>query len=181
MNQRLQQRFERLESTRRDVLARLEGHDQTRLNRPRDDGGWSALQVLHHVITAEEGTLRYISKKMLAGAGLPRSGLVSRLRLLALQVGNASPFKFRAPAGTGDVPADIDPAELVSHWGEVRSGWRRLLEDFPEELTGRVVFRHAFVGLMGLPDTLGFLQSHLDHHARQVERLLEARAASPPA
>ena len=41
---------------------------------------------------------------------------------------------------------------------------------FPEELLDRLVFRHGFVGLMGLPDTLGFMQAHLDHHARQVER-----------
>jgi hypothetical protein len=37
-----------------------------------------------------------------------------------------------------------------------------------------MVFRHGWVGLMGLRDTLGFLQSHLDHHVRQVERLLRA-------
>jgi len=174
MNQQLQQRFERLESTRRDVLARLEGHDRARLNRPRADGGWSALQVLAHVINAEAGTLRYISKKMQAGTSLPRAGPVSRLRLLALQVANASPLRFRAPAGTGDVPADVEPGELFSRWDDVRAEWKQLLDDFPEELLDRVVLRHSMVGLIGLPDTLSFLQSHLDHHARQVERLLDA-------
>ena len=172
MNEQLQRRFERLESTRKDVLARLEAHDRARLNRPRDDGGWSALQVLSHVINAEAGTRRYISKKMLAGTGLPRAGLMSRLRLLALQLANVSPLRFRAPAGTGDVPADIEPGELLSRWEEVRAEWRQLLDDFPEELLDRVVLRHSMVGLMGLPDTLSFLQSHLDHHARQVDRVL---------
>lgn len=173
MNEDLRQRFERLEATRRDVLARLDGHDRARLNRPRADGGWSVLQVLHHVVGAEVGTRRYVSKKMLGGPRLPRSGLASRLRLLALQAANVSPLRFRAPAGTGDVPADIDPDELLSRWDEARTHWRRLLEDFPEDLLDRTVFRHAMVGLMGLPDTLAFLQSHLAHHARQVERLLE--------
>jgi hypothetical protein len=37
-----------------------------------------------------------------------------------------------------------------------------------------MVFRHMMVGLMGLPDTLTFLQSHLVHHARQIDRLLDA-------
>jgi hypothetical protein len=72
------------------------------------------------------------------------------------------------------VPTDIDPAELVSRWAESRAEWRELLDGFPEELLDRMVFRHALVGLMGLPDTLSFLQSHLAHHARQVERLLES-------
>ncbi len=172
MNENLRQRFERLEATRRDVLARLDGHDRARLNRPRTDGGWSVLQVLAHVVTAEAGTRRYVSKKMLGGPSLPRAGLKSRLRLLALRAANASPLRFRAPAGTGDVPTDIDPAELVSRWEAVRSEWEQLLGDFPSELLDRMVFRHSMVGLMGLPDTLSFLYFHLAHHARQVERLL---------
>ena len=174
MNEPLQQRFDRLETTRRDILTRLEGHDRERLNRPRADGGWSALQVLHHVITAEAGTLRYTSKKMLGGTSLPRAGLLSRLRLLSLQVVLASPLRFKAPAVAAEVPDEIDPGELRARWDEVRTGWQELLESFPEEILDRLVFRHGFVGLMGLPDTLGFLQAHLDHHARQVDRVLSA-------
>lgn len=172
MNEGLQQRFERLERTRRVVLTRLAEHDRARLNRPRADGGWSALQVLHHVITAEDGTRRYISRKMLAGTSLPPAGLVSRLRLFALRLANASPLRFRAPGVTADVPATIDPDELGARWDEVRGDWRELLDGFPDELLDRMVFRHGMVGLMGLPDTLLFLRSHLAHHARQVERLL---------
>lgn len=170
----LQRRLERLEKTRADVVSRIEPFDRAKLNRPRGDGGWSALQVLHHVIAAESGTLRYISKKMLAGTKLPRAGLVSRLRQLALQAALVSPLRFRAPGVTADVPDEVDPAELLARWEETRGGWRKLLEEFPEEILDRLVFRHGLVGLMGLRDTLGFLQGHLDHHVRQVERLLSA-------
>lgn len=172
MNAAVARRFERLEDGRQDLLARLGEYDGTRLNRPRDDGGWSALQVLHHVITAEEGARRYVSKKMLAGTSLPPAGVVSRLRRLTLQLANRSPFRFEAPAVTAAVPSDVDPRKLRARWQDVRGDWSELLDDFPEELLDRMVFRHAWVGLMGLPDTLAFLQSHLDHHARQVERLL---------
>lgn len=172
MEKGLQQRFERLESTRRNVQARLEGHDRDRLNRPRADGGWSALQVLHHVVAAESGTLQYTSKKMLGGTSLPRAGLLSRLRLLSLKAALASPLRFKAPAVTAEVPAEIDPDELRAEWAEVRAGWETLLEGIPEEVLDRLVFRHTLVGLMGLPDTLAFMQVHLEHHARQVERVL---------
>ena len=172
MNQQMQRRFDRLESTRRDVLAGLEGHDRARLNRLRSDGGWSALQVLHHVIAAEAGTLSYTSKKMRGGTSLPRAGLLSRLRLLSLRVAMVSPLRFKAPGVTADVPEEIDPEVLRARWDEVRAGWEKLLESFPEEILDRMVFRHGFVGLMGLPDTLGVMQSHLEHHARQVERVL---------
>jgi hypothetical protein len=124
------------------------------------------------VITAEAGTLGYVSKKMKGGKSLPRAGLVSRARLLALQAALASPFRFKAPGVTADVPEEIEPEELVARWQEVRSGWAERLEGFPDELLDRMVFRHGMVGLMGLPDTLRFLRSHLAHHARQVEGIL---------
>jgi len=177
VNEQLQQRFDRLEGTRRQVLGHLEGHDRGALNRPRADGGWSALQVLHHVIAAELGTLRYVSRKMQGGTSLPRAGLASRLRLLGLQAAMVSPLRFKAPAVVAEVPEEIDPEEidpeeLRARWNEVRTGWKTLLEAFPEEILDRLVFRHALVGLMGLPDTLAFMQSHLEHHRRQVGRAL---------
>lgn len=175
MNPDFAARFERLETTRRDLVARMEGHDRALLNRPRADGGWSAVQVLSHVISAESGTRRYISRKMLGGTSLPPVGLASHLRLLTLRAANASPFRFRAPAVTADVPEEADPATLFSQWQEVRDKWRKLLDGFPDEIRDRMVFRHTLVGLMGMGDTLAFLQSHLDHHVRQIDRLLDAR------
>lgn len=172
MNPDLNARFERLEATRASVAARLDGRDRTVLNRPRADGGWSVLQVVHHVIAAEAGTLRYTSKKMLGGTKLPRAGLTSKLRLLALKGALVSPLRFRAPVITADVPNEADPAEVLALWQETREGWRKLLDGFPEELLDRMVFRHTLVGLMGLRDTLAFLQTHLDHHVRQIDRQL---------
>ena len=174
MNPDLNARFERLEATRASVVTRLDGRDRAVLNRPRADGGWSVLQVVHHVITAEAGTLRYTSKKMLGGTKLPRAGLTSRMRLLTLKGVLVSPLRFRAPAITADVPDEADPAEVLALWQETRESWRKLLEGFPEELLDRMVFRHTLVGLMGLRDTLAFLQAHLDHHVRQVDRQLDA-------
>jgi hypothetical protein len=174
MRSDLKRRLEQLEATRAEVVARIEPFERERLNRPRADGGWSALQVLHHVILVESGTLRYISKKMRAGTSLPRAGFVSRLRRLALQVALVSPLRFRAPGVVAEVPDEIEPADLLTSWDETRGRWRKLVDEFPEEILDRVVFRHGWVGLMGLHDTLDFLQGHLDHHMRQVERRLRA-------
>ncbi len=168
----LARRFERLEATRGRALGTLDGMDHAALNRPPAPGKWSALQVLYHVITAEALTLGYVRKKMQAGAALPRAGVSSRLRLLAVQLVLAAPLRVRAPLAASNVPPEIDATGLRSRWDDVRRDLRDLLETFPAELVGRLVFRHPYAGLMTLAHALGHLQAHLDHHIPQVERAL---------
>jgi uncharacterized damage-inducible protein DinB len=170
----LQRAFERLESSRVALLAQAGRQDAEALNRPSRPGAWSAGQILHHLLMSETLTLGYINKKMQAGAALPRAGVASRLRLLALRVALASPLRVRAPAATSSVPEQVELAALRARWDETRASWRQLLDAFPSELRGRVVFRHPFVGLLRIEETLGFLQAHLEHHARQVVAALAA-------
>ena len=167
--------FERLEASRTRTLALLDPHDREALNRPPRPGRWSALQVLHHVVESEAATLGYVRKKMQAGSALPRAGLASRLRRMAVALALASPLRFRAPAVVGTVPDEVDPARLRERWEAVRGDLRELLDTFPPEVQGRLVFRHPFAGRMGLADTLAVLQAHLDHHVPQVERALDSR------
>jgi hypothetical protein len=142
------------------------------LNRAAAPGKWSALQVLHHVVTAEALTLGYLRKKAQAGAALPKAGPASRLRLLALEVALALPLRFRAPAAASDVPADSDLETLRARWDEVRSGLAQLVAAFPPELLDRLVFRHPRAGRMTLAHAIGTLEAHLAHHVPQLERAL---------
>lgn len=170
----LARRLARLETSRGRALAALRGRDASALNRPPAAGKWSALQVLHHVVTAEALTLGYIRKKMQAGASLPRASVSSRLRLLLLEATLASPLRFRAPAVTADVPAHVDADELRARWDGVRRELTELVEAFPPALLDRLVFRHPIAGRMTLAHALGTLEAHLDHHVPQVERALSA-------
>jgi hypothetical protein len=175
MSPDLGRRLEDLEASRARALSLLAGRDAASLNRPPAPGRWSALQVLHHVVESEAATLGYVRKKMQAGAALPPTGIGSRLRRAAVQLGLALPLRFRAPAVTAAVPDVVDPAVLRARWEEVRAGWRELLAAFPADLEGRLVFRHPIAGRMGLADALAVQQAHLDHHVRQVERALTPR------
>jgi hypothetical protein len=168
----LRARLDRLEAARASVLSLLEGREHAELDRPPGPGRWSALQVLHHVVEAEAGTLAYVRKKMQAGPALPRGAVSSRLRRAILEVALALPLRFRAPAVAATVPDTVDPAALRSRWEQVRRDWRDLVETFPRELEARLVFRHPVAGRLTLADTLAVLQAHLGHHVPQVRRAL---------
>lgn len=177
MEPELERAFARLEAGRQDLLAAAARSGDAAFNRRPRPEAWSAAQVLEHVLVSEALTLGYVRKKMRAGDGLPRATPLSALRLLALRLFLASPVRVRAPKAAAGVPDRSSLAELRARWDEVRGGWRCLLESFPWELRGRMVFRHPYAGLLSLPHALGFLQAHLDHHARQVHEALVAAGA----
>jgi hypothetical protein len=170
LDQALARRLDHLESLRRRALGLVDGIPKSALNRPPAPGKWSALQVLHHVVSVEGLTLGYVRKKMLAGAALERAGLASRLRLLAVQVALRSPLRVEAPAIASDVPAEGELGVLRARWDDVRRELEELVRSFPPELLDRLVFRHPYAGRMTLAHALGTLEAHLDHHIPQVER-----------
>ena len=168
-------RFERLESSRRALLDSVAGLPDATVRRQPAEGVWSIVQVVGHVTLAEEATLAYLRKKMQAPSAIPAAGPMSWVRMMAVAVVLRSPLRRKAPPLTADPPASVGLAEASARWDRVRVEWAAFLDAFPPELLGRAVFRHPFAGRMSVVHTLGFLEEHQRHHARQIARL---RAAS---
>jgi hypothetical protein len=166
--------FERLEGAKAALLARVGSLDSATLNRRPDPQTWSILQVIAHLTKSEAGTLNYIRKKTQDPAALPKAGLTAWVRVGVLLVGLESPFRFKAPASTADVPETADPVETFAAWGRVRDDWRPFASNFPDNLSDRLIFRHPFVGLLGPRQVMVFLLWHLKHHTRQVGRIRKA-------
>lgn len=170
----LERAFARLEATRSKLLDLAASVGDSELNRrPRPDA-WSAAQALEHVLLSESLSVGYLRKKMQAGPALPKAGPASALKLLALRAFLASPLRARAPKVSASVPDQSKFDDLRTRWDATRSDLKGLLDGFPPELLGRLVFRHPFVGMLTLPQMLGFLQAHFDHHERQVRAALDA-------
>ena len=163
-------RMEQLQADRLALLDAVKGVGEHSLKRPRDDGGWSVLQVLNHVALAEQHTLAYIRKKMQDPSALPRAGAMSFWRMAVVVVALRSPYRAKAPERTAHPDADTTLAAVREHWDGVRRDWQELVDAFPPSLADRAVFRHPRVGMVSLAHTLGFLQAHLDHHRRQIAR-----------
>jgi DinB superfamily len=167
----LQAGFAQMEAAKADLMRGLASLDAATLNRKPDASSWSILQVIAHLTKSEGGTLQYIKKKTQDPGALPRSGIAQWFRIAALVAGIHSPFKFKAPKSTADVPetGDFQAASLA--WAEVREDWREFVEAFPEALNDRVIFRHPYVGLLGPAQVMIFLNQHLGNHVRQIARI----------
>jgi len=172
MHQRQVEQMETLEKLRSELLGRLSDSNSETLNREPAAGGWSAVQVLAHVIQAERLSLEYLRKKTQRPELIPSSGVIAALKSRALGLFLRLPFKVSAPARTAAVPASAELQDLEQDWAEVRSAWRDFLEDFPPELACKAVYKHPVAGRLNLEQTLRFLIDHLRRHTRQIERAL---------
>lgn len=168
------QRFERIEKRRVAMLDRARALDEEELNRPPANGGWSVAQVFAHLVTAEKGTLSYIRHKLEKHQSLPRAGAAAAVRSFLLSLGLRSRLRFTAPPVAAVVPERLSFNEIEGEWQAVHGGWALMLEEFPSEALDRAVFRHPFAGRMGLGHALRFVEDHLEHHERQIERILRS-------
>ncbi len=57
-------RFDQMESERQTLLAELNGHSPEVLCKKPSSGAWSVTEVIMHLTMAEEGSLKYLQKKL---------------------------------------------------------------------------------------------------------------------
>jgi uncharacterized damage-inducible protein DinB len=164
--------LDRLQSDRRALLDSLAGVDADRLRRPRDDGGWSVLQIMGHLALAEHHTLVSIRKRIQDPSTLTRAGAKSFWRMAAVVVALRTPLRIKAPERTAHPEPNTSLDAVREHWDGVRQDWQELIDGFPPSLLDRAVFRHPRVGLVSLAHTLAFLRAHQDHHGRQIRHRL---------
>lgn len=171
LDRRLTKMGQRLQS----LLDQLSAYDDDTLNRKPADGGWSALQVMCHLMLAEEGSVKYVRKKLSFNPELKEAGLASAWRSFLLNFYFKLPFRFKAPPGVGDdvLPLKSSFREVSQRWLASRQDLRRYLESLPPEMFHRSIYRHPFAGRMSLDGMLRFFDGHFERHRKQIERVLK--------
>lgn len=156
------------------LLAQLTDSDDTILNMAAMDGGWSAIQVVHHLILIEEFSLQYVRKKLSFNPKLEIPGPDSWVRLQLLKTYLKTSFKFKAPENVSDknLPGFTSLAETKKRWLAIRQEWTKFLEDLPDDLLDKAVYKHPFAGRFGWLGMLKFFQYHFERHQKQIYRTM---------
>lgn len=156
------------------LLNELSRHDHAALNRRPALGGWTALQTAHHLLLAEEGSLRYVHKKLSHPAEFKRVGLGAHWRAFLLQMTLWLPIKFKSPPGVNpeNLPEISTLGEVLERWRSVNASWNEFFQQLPPELADKTVYRHPRAGRLGWLQTIGFFRWHLARHRKQIRRAL---------
>ena len=165
--------FQRLETSRKDLFQQLIPYSAENLNCKRADGGWSAIQVIHHLIQAETGTLAYLQKKTKDISQVPHAGFLAKIRAFLLRAFLKLPIKFKAPPFTAQLPETASLQETAEKWERTRVALLQLCLSLPEEAFEKELFRHPFAGRMNLMQMLDFFEAHFDRHLGQIMKVLK--------
>jgi len=165
MNKALQGIWNKLEANKTEALNRVEPNTSF-----RPESGWSPLQALEHLLTSEQGVLRYCQKKTLAPAiELPLKTEENKQRSRHLNNRLKSDERYERPQGLPSPSGDKSLAEYAAHWQSLRDDWKQFLDEIPAEYHDRLVFKHPFAGRLSLGQTLEFMTNHIAHHFRQLD------------
>ena len=154
------------------LLQELAVFDDEKLNRKPADGGWSAIQTMHHLILSEEFSMRYVQKKMGFTSEFENNNFSARVRSFLLWASLKSPIKFKAPPAIGpeNLPDYSTLSETRQRWEQAREVWEAFLEQMPAELSNRLVYKHVRAGKITFMQMLSFFETHFERHKKQIRR-----------
>lgn len=171
MKPSLQKRFLRMEDLQRQINGELLSMRENCANQPPGELRWSMVQVASHLYIAEEGSLRYMQKKIQAGDALSRSGVSGNIRKWVLDIAMNSRIKFKAPEIIAHPDNELSAPAMIEKWAALRGELKEFLESVPAKYYNRELFRHPLMGRMNILQGVDFMASHMQRHLKQIRRI----------
>lgn len=174
MNAKLQYWYNQLEHDRIKLLAELSEVGKEKLDCQSDAKHWSINQILIHLLTAEQLTLRYLKNKSLGIDELTNAGPMESVKMLLLKISQRIPFmKYKAPKVVIANTPDIMPlSDLTTSWILSRLNLKKFLETVEDKNLRKLIYKHPVAGRFDVVQCLTFLREHFHHHLPQIKRQL---------
>ena len=166
--------FNQIDAQKSDILLLYDSLSPGKLQFKPGPDQWNLLQVLQHLITAEQQSLAYIQRKLKAHENIPKAGLGSSARHMLLKIALYLPIKFKAPKIADVHEENPDFEQMKSEWAGIRSELQTLLENSDSKMLAKALYRHPRAGMLNLKQALEFFESHIAHHQKQIDRLIAA-------
>ncbi|MEM8583632.1 MAG: DinB family protein [Bacteroidota bacterium] len=165
-------RLDGLDQQLENWFAELEKQSNEQLNKAGKNGGWSAMQCMHHLLLSEQYSLQYLRKKIGYGPQVEKVGWRTYWRMGLLRTYLALPIKFKAPAiiATDKLPPKSDLHEAVQQYRDSRLDLRRYLDELDPKWYDRAIYKHPFAGRMGINQMLSFFKWHFNRHRKQGDK-----------
>lgn len=171
MNTELKSRWNELVDAREEFFVELNKFSDNQFHSQPTDG-WSAAQVVEHVLGAETGTLGYMKKKSSSGWDvLDKTSEENIERSKAVNARLASPEKYAAPSILNEPTNQYSKSQMILQWNLLRTDMEKFLNEIDETHYDKLVFRQPVAGMLNVLQTVEFMHHHLRHHIPQLRRI----------
>ena len=134
--------------------------------------GWSANQVLNHLLIAETGTLGYMIKKSSGGWDI-LDDTTDEIRAISKVFNErlGSDERWKAPDILPQPSNEMDFETLRTRWDELRAGIQAFFSQIQPEHFEKLVFREPYAGMLNSLQALEFMTLYIRHHINQIHRI----------
>jgi len=135
------------------------------------DGGWSAVDVVEHLVLVEEGVAAALAKepsperpRVLGAGGRFPFWLVRVVLLTGVR-------RIRVPVDLVVPKGGVTWEALTGRWNDQRARLERWVTEAPETVLTAPRFKHPIGGWLDVRGALTFTADHLVNHLRQIGRI----------
>ncbi len=173
MEKRSAKKLKELDAELTSLFESLKDFSDSQLNRQSNEGKWSILQNIHHLIQSEDASQKYIVKKLSFNPVLKKSGIANGFRAFILGIYMKNGPKRKAPEliNTDNLPNDTKFWETVKLWKDQRKNLKTFLETLEPELYNKQLYKHPAAGKLDIYQMLNFFQQHFRRHLRAIEKI----------
>ncbi|WP_436517610.1 DinB family protein [Ekhidna sp. To15] len=168
MKNAIKEKLKRLNTDTEKIYASLDEIPAEKLS--DTSYGWSLIQVISHLNSAESGSLKYMQKKIQAGDKMENSGPSNTFRMWLCNSALRSSLKWKAPSYISNPPA-YEYHEMKSKWAETREAIRQFVDEYPDQWLNKLVYKHPLGGRQNLDRAVDSFIYHQIHHMHQINRI----------
>lgn len=174
MKHKVLQNLDKIDTQLQALFDRLEQYSDELLNQKPAEGEWSPMDNLHHLMRSERLSQGYIRKKLSFNPKLKRANLSTAWRSWLLSTYLRFPMKFKAPEAVAEehFPEYSSLKDVRDQWQQQRQQLKSYLEDLPEHIYDKELYKHPFAGRVTIRGMVDFFGGHLERHSRQIDRAL---------
>ena len=172
MNAQLEKQFLQLEEERKNLFSELKSYSDEIINKKPAPEKWSVAEIMTHLITAEEMSLKYLSKKIQDTSREKPEGLKNKWRWLLVLIVFNFDIKFKAPEIVEPKLGYQSLADLETKWSAVRNQTLQVLQKLSDEEVNKTLWKHALAGKLNLDHMVKFFAVHYNRHKKQIDRTL---------
>ena len=171
----IHRQFQKLEHKREKLMQQLLSLTEEQYTKKPSAGSWSAIEAANHVYLSEKLSLAYLKKKLSYPDTLAPFHFKSWGGVVLIKLVFGTGYKWNAPE-TIDMRHQqtvLSPEELQVKWPQQRQEMISFIESHHASFGSHLAYRHPYAGRMTMHQMLIFLNDHLGHHMKQIDRILK--------